>query len=448
MPIATCKRKLHALTADERFAGILRGSIWAMAGQAISALLSMLVSILVARLYGAEVMGTLAVINSVLTLVTTFTVLGMDTSILRLLQEHLVKYSATSALNIYRKIRIMVTWPSLGAGLLLFLGSQILAERVFGKPHLAYYLALVAPFVVISTLKIINTQALRGLLQIRSYSLMLFLPALANLLILLLLKVTFSTPDDPIYSVFASLFLSGLVGWLLLRKSFTNKTRAADQVQPATCKAILDISLPMLVTSYLFFFISQSGTMILGIFHPEEQIGYYDVAMKLSAQVTFILTAINAMVAPRFAELYHAGKMEELLHVARKSAKLIFWTTAPLLLVLMVFGEPLLGFVFGRKFINAYPSLLLLSLGQLVNASAGATGFFIYMTGDEKVLRNCAIITAGMNIVLGFCLIPKFGIVGAALATALGVAFLNGISLLYTKRKYGRSTGYFPLLTR
>lgn len=447
MPLATCKRKLQALTSDERFAGILRGSIWAMAGQAISALLSMVVSILVARLYGAEVMGTVAVITSVLTLLTTFTVLGMDTSILRLLQEHLVKYSAASALNIYRKIRTMVAWPSLGAGLLLFLGAQILAEKVFGKPHLAFYLALIAPFVLISSLKTINTQALRGLLQIRSYSLMLVLPALANLLFLLLLKVTFFNPDDPIYSLLASLFLSGLVGWIILRKSFTNKIGAEDRVQAASCRSILDISLPMLVTSYLFFFIAQSGTMILGIFHPEEQIGYYDVAMKLSAQVTFILTAINAMVAPRFAELYHAGKMEELFHVARKAAKLIFWTTAPLLLFLIILGKPLLGFVFGAKFINAYPSLVLLAIGQFANASSGATGFFIYMTGDEKILRNCAIITALVNIVLGFILIPKFGIIGASLATAAGVTFLNGISLLYTKKKYGRSTGYFPFLS-
>lgn len=444
---ANLKNRLHALTTDQRFVGILRGSAWALAGQSSSALLGLITSVFIARHYGAEVMGTVAVVTSVLALMTIFTLLGTDTAVLRLLPKHLVRYSATSARKVYQQTALMVTWVALGAGLLLFLGARPLAEHFFSKPDLTFYLALTAPFLLFSSLKQLNTQAIRGLGRIRYYSLMLVLSALINLFLLLLLKFLYFQPTDPLYSLFASLVGGALIGWVILGKCFAARISAADQVHTASYRSILEISLPMLVTYTFFFFIGQSGTMFLGIFQPAEQIGYYDVAMKLSSLVTFILTAINAMVAPRFAELYHAGKMDELFAVAHKAAKLIFWATVPILLFLIILGKPLLGLVFGANFTKAYPALVLLVIGQFVNAASGATGFVIYMTGDEKILRNYTVVTAILNIALSLILIPRFGIAGAALASAVGISVLNGALLIYIWKRHGRITGYLPFLS-
>jgi O-antigen/teichoic acid export membrane protein len=447
MPITTCKRKLQALVADEKFSEILTGSAWALAGQVLATGLGLAVSVIIARYYGAEVMGTVAVINSLLGLATVFALLGTDSALLRLLPEHLVNHSPASAAQIYRKARRLVIGASLGLGLLLFLGSRLLAEWVFSKPQLGLYLALSAIFLVCSVLVSLNTQAVRGLRLSRLFGVMLVLPGLANLLLLLLLTVFFFDLDNPVYTLFFSLAVTAISGWIIIAKVFKKKIGPNDQVIALPTRELLAIAMPMLTTTSLFFLTSQSGVIILGIFHPQAQVGYYALAVKLSALVGFILIAINAMAAPRFAELFHAGQIDELFYVAQKSAKLIFWTTTPVLLALVLLGKPLLRLFFGPEFVQAYPALLVLIVGQFVNAVCGSNGFFMNMTGHENILRNVTAITALLYLGLSLALIPAFGIEGAAFAATVGISFQNVILLLYIKRKYGRGTGYLPFLS-
>jgi O-antigen/teichoic acid export membrane protein len=104
----------------------------------------------------------------------------------------------------------------------------------------------------------------------------------------------------------------------------------------------LAISFPMLMTATMAFVIGQTGVIMLGMFRSEAEVGYYAIAVKLGTLTAFILHAVNSMAAPRFSELFHSDKMDELFHVAKKSAKLIFWTTAPILLGLIVLGKPVL----------------------------------------------------------------------------------------------------------
>jgi len=76
-----------------------------LSAHVIASGLSLISSIIIARFYGADVMGIVAVIYSFLLLATIFTVLGTDTSVLCFIPEHLVKYSPTSAFKIYRKTK-------------------------------------------------------------------------------------------------------------------------------------------------------------------------------------------------------------------------------------------------------------------------------------------------------------------------------------------------------
>jgi O-antigen/teichoic acid export membrane protein len=151
------------------------------------------------------------------------------------------------------------------------------------------------------------------------------------------------------------------------------------------------------------------------------------------------------MVAPKFSELFHAGKIADLFYVAKRSAKLIFWTTVPILLGLLVLGKSLLVSVFGPEFALAYPSLVCLVLGQAVNSISGSTGHFMNMTGHQSNLRNIMMIAAVNNVVLNLILIPFVGIFGAALAAMASVSLWNVWTLIFIKRKYGETTGYFPV---
>jgi O-antigen/teichoic acid export membrane protein len=229
-------------------------------------------------------------------------------------------------------------------------------------------------------------------------------------------------------------------------RAFKQKMSPGETVHPMPVRQILSISLPMLMTATMSFVIGQTGVIMLGMFRPEADVGYYSIAVHLASLTTFVLSAINTMAAPKFSELFHTGKIDELFYVARKSTKLIFWTTTPILVFLILLGKPLLTILYGPEFSVAYWAMFFLVLGQFVNSISGSTGYFMNMTGHQNIFRNVMLITALLNVTLNLVLIPQFGIIGAALTAMFCYVLWNSLLLLYIKIKYGRTIGYFPFI--
>ncbi|WP_028322848.1 flippase [Desulfatiglans anilini] len=438
--------KLQNLISDKKFSQILTGSVWALGARVISTLLAMITTIIIARVYGPEIIGVMAIIASFLSFATIFTIMGTNTSILRLIPEYMAKHSATSAFILYRRIQYLVAGVSVFTGCLLFIFSDLIATRLFSKPHLSFLFALAAIFVGSLSIMNLNTQAVRALQLIRTFAIMQLLPGFSKLLILLALMFIFSNPYLPVYALFGAYFFTALFGAVIMHRAFKRKTAQSDLIVHMPVKEILGISLPMLMTSTLTFMIAQTGVIMLGMFRPETEVGYYDIAVRLATLTTFVLTSINSMAAPKFSELYHTGKMEELFYVAKKSAKLIFWTTLPILLVLVFIGKPILNLFFGPDFTAAYPAMVLLLIAQFVNSISGSTGYFMNMTDNQNVFRNIILGAAIVTVALGFLLIPTFGINGAAFAGMISIVFWNITTIIYIKMKYNNSISYIPFI--
>jgi O-antigen/teichoic acid export membrane protein len=446
--ITIFKRKLHNLISDKKFSEILSGSAWALCARIISTGLAMITSIITARVYGAEVMGIVAMINSFLMLATIFTVLGTNTSILRLIPEHIAKYSPTSAFKVYRKTQYFVAGISVITCGLFFFESPFIAAKIFSKPNLSFFFALASIFIVFKSLVILNTNAVRGLKLIRTFAFMQILPAFSRLLILIVITVFFFNQYNPVYSLFASLTITALVGILIMTRKFKTQMATPDTIQDMPLKNIISVSWPMLMTATMNFTIGQMGVIMLGIFRSEAEVGYYSIAVSLATLTAFILGAINTMAAPRFSELFHTNKMGELFHIAKKSSKLIFWTSAPILLLLLACGKIILPLLYGEEFVQAYMALVFLLIGQFINSISGSTGIFMNMTGHEKKLKNIICISALINISLNLLLIPRYGIEGAAFGAMVSVIFWNIYILAYIKSKYGVVIGYMPILVK
>lgn len=441
------KNKILNFIEDKRFSEIFSGSVWALSAKLIATGFGLISSVIVAQFYGAEVLGVLAILNSFMLLASIFTVMGTNTSVLRLIPEHLTKYSPTSAFKLYRKARMVAVVASILIVILTFLFADLFANKIFFNTQLSYYLRLASVIVFFKSIMILCTSVLRSLGHIRLFALMQSLPQSFNLIVLVLMKFLWLDNDYvPVYSFFLAFALTGIVGWIVVEVAFRIVVRPLDKVRNMSYSEILSISLPMMMTSTMTFVIGQTGIIMLGIFRSEVDVGYYSIAVKLATLTAFILGAINSMAAPKFSELFHSCKIDELFFVAKKSAKLAFWTTTPILFGLVVFGKSVLIICFGNEFIVAYPALLFLIFGQFVNSISGATGLFMNMTDGHIVFRNIILITMLLNIVSNIVLIKLFGVLGAALSSMLSFWVWNLLTLCYMKFKFGQTTAYFPYL--
>jgi len=198
-----------------------------------------------------------------------------------------------------------------------------------------------------------------------------------------------------------------------------------------------------MLTGSMIFIMGWTDNIILGIFRSSEEVGMYDAAFRLSTLSAIVLFAINAIQAPVFSELYHKKEMGRLQQIIIKSNRLLFFTSLPLTLILCFFPDMILGFL-GEGFRGAWLALIILSIGNFVSSISGSIGILLQMSGHQKQYNNIITSTAISSIALNFVLIPKYGLLGAAITSSIAKIIQNLLSVAYAKKYLGILSIYLP----
>ena len=435
--------KITIFIQDEKLIEIIKGSALAFGAKIIAAILGLGSSLIVARFYGPEIVGALALIGSFVSIVVVFSLMGTNTALLKIIPERLAKYSLKSARVAYTKTVGLVTMLSLTLGSICIFFSSAIATTLFSKPHLTFLFALASSAILFVSIHALNISALRALKAVELFALFQWLPSAIYLLLLSLATVFFYHVYNPIYLLMIVLpAISVLLSSYFIWKYFKCEAEATG-IHGLSYGDIFSLSHPMFLTAVLFLTISQTDIIMLGMLSDEQSVGIYSIALKLAGLTAFVLNAINSILGPKFSELYHKGDMDELIYVAKKSSKMIFWATAPLAAALIIGGYWILE-IFGEAFTLGYLALVVLAAAQFINAACGSVGYFLNMTGSQRQYRNIIFFSAIINVFGNYLLIPYFGISGAAFASMAGIIFANILPLLYIKRKFNFYIGYTP----
>ena len=192
-------------------------------------------------------------------------------------------------------------------------------------------------------------------------------------------------------------------------------------------------STPLVLVEGLYLLMTNTDIVLLGYFVDPDEVGVYFAATRIANLMAFIFFSLNALAVPKFAELHGAGKHDELQRFVRGVIHAMFWPTLAAGAFLLLAGEFILG-LFGAGFESGYPLLVLLMLGFVARAATGPTEYLLNMTGNQNVVALVYGLAALGNIGLNLMLIPAWGTIGAATATAISV-LLSTVSLSFVVRR-------------
>ena len=201
----------------------------------------------------------------------------------------------------------------------------------------------------------------------------------------------------------------------------------------------------MLVPSALSFIQSWTDTIILGIYRDDAEVGIYNVALRLGALSSVVLASVNSISAPKFSELFATQDMKGFATVAKQSTKMIFITSAPVLVLFVLFPGFILG-VYGKEFTSGSLAFVLISIGQFISAISGSVGLILLMTNNQVIFQYIIMATSFLGIVLSFWLIPLWGMNGAALSNMIALIMANILCLIVVYKKFGIFVAYIPFL--
>ncbi|WP_458766441.1 oligosaccharide flippase family protein [Cupriavidus basilensis] len=405
-------------------------------------------SILLARLLGVSDFGSYSFCLTLVAFVGIFIQIGLPTYLIREISNLRVTENWVGVSSIYRKS--CTTTLNFSVCLLIPVAIYLIFNQDgmrggYYKGH-SYLLIFFSLFLVpLLALNRIHESTLQGLDRVfyAQLSDKIFAPLLMMVSVYIW-SFNRNLTSQATIIIYAAvlLFVLGLNLWFVNlarpRKIKLNDEKQYDGLPYSNLMPFFLISIVNLVNG-------QTDMLMLGLFGSPEQVAVYKIAFTWAAFCTFFMTAIDAVIFSKVSGLFLLGKVDELQVLLQNGSRLSFFFAVAVFLFLVVFGEKLVALLYGVQFLPAYPLMLILGVGQLINAFVGSVHGVLNLTHNESYTLKGAIVSAVLNIVLNAVLINKFGVLGAALSSMFTLIFLNTVLLLVLYKRTGLWSAAFPV---
>ncbi len=372
--------------------------------------------------------GLYAVAMAVLQILETAARLGLSNGVLRLGSKHSDSSSPLLREVLTQSVLIAVG-SGLAVGILLFGLAEFVSTALFGKPQLTPFLqGFATALPLLCGLRVVAAATRLSLRTKFSVYAGDVVPALTHLLLLGLILNVPNVAQAAVVARVVSFAVALVCGLLFLTRLFPGWL-AVSGIRAESVSRLLSFSAPTALTSILMGTLVSTDRVFLGIFRDASEAGVYQAAAQIAVVMTFLLAAVNTIFAPLAAGAHQRGETGNLNDTFRVSTRWGLYLSLPLFLAIGAAPETMLSTVYGPRFGEAALPLMILMIGQLANVATGCAGSLLNMTGHPRQWLSLSAGAVGANLILNALLVPRWGVVGAAVATAAvaGPLYLAGV---------------------
>ena len=190
-------------------------------------------------------------------------------------------------------------------------------------------------------------------------------------------------------------------------------------------------------TSSIFnLVIAQSDILAAGYFLAPDQVGIYRVVKGLGTMAGLAGAMFSGAAAASIARLCAQGDRDQAGAVFAVTSRIMLRLSGLILVVFMGASEILLA-VYGPEFTPGANALRVLAVGMFVAAAMGPTENILAVLGKEWIVLANGLIKGLILIPLLWLLVPRLGVMGAALALALMTGIMNILAMLQIRIVFG-----------
>lgn len=212
----------------------------------------------------------------------------------------------------------------------------------------------------------------------------------------------------------------GMIG-LVLVYVITGHRLMAWQIRTKRVIALISESWPLIVSGLAIMIYMKIDQVMIGVMIDDNAVGVYSAAARVSEFWYFIPMAIVSSLTPALIE---AKKSSE--DVYYRSLRKLFYLMSALAFAIAIPMTFFSGFVIRLLFGQAYSAagtVLAVHIWAAIFVFLGvAQSVWTISEGLAKLLMVRTLMGAGANVLLNFILIPKYGPLGAAIATVSSYA--------------------------
>lgn len=177
---------------------------------------------------------------------------------------------------------------------------------------------------------------------------------------------------------------------------------------------------PLFVVELVQVSLLSLPVLALGAFADPVAVSAFSIVSRMTMMINTILVSIATIASPAFARYHRRGEYAQLRHTANQARFLAMAVCLPIIAIMVIFPHTLLSLL-GHDFAShaAVAAMIVLCAGQLVNVFLPTEDMMLTMTGHGRTLRALNLQQIAVCCLLGAVLIPLFGLIGAAVLSAV-----------------------------
>jgi len=383
----------------------------------LSSVVSFLTLSLSARLFGPEIIGTLAYLLGLTGLIFAFSDLGF------------------SRAHVYFTAVLKKASQTLGTFLRLKLGLLFISVLIATTLALINKTEFKGLFTIILIFELTSRYSESILITFEALQL-----ALPQNLIRLISKIV-----KLVAVVFLGLKLSTILGYsitfaveglILLCLSFWLLRRFLPlKFDKSLAKKYLQYSLPFFAIMPLSYLQTNSLVVILRQFSSASEVGYYSASANLAGFIKTLYGAIMIFFFPKISSLFAVKDFKSIQRYADLTMKYLLMLFIPIFLVAFLLRSEIVTLVLGSRFSPAVPVFGLFLLGIFLLMLSAPYGNILYATKNHRSLVLVNLISLIITVLLSFLLVPNLGAQGSVLASISAWTFSGFIFLCLVKKR-------------
>ena len=387
----------------------------------------------ITRILGAENLGKVDYVNSIIQYFILFTALGIP--------SYGIREIARNRDNEYERTKTVIE-----------LGIILVITTIIGYTTLFFLLNNISGFkelktliLIMSTWILFNNIGFEWFYQgIENQIYITIRFIVIRLIVIVLMFLFIKNPNDYIiYGIITVLMNSGsnilnlinIRKYLSLKKIKLKNLNLLKHLKPVFIIFAASLS----VSIYL-----QLDVVMLGNI-SDEIVAYYTVPNKLIRLVMILITALGTVLVPRISNCIKNNDVENYKKYVNYSLKYILMISIPSVVGIFLLADNIIFIMAGEKFVQSILTMRILVFILFIVGMAYFLGFqILYPHGLERYYTCSVTVAAVINFIFNYIMIPKYYQNGAAVGTI--IAELTGVlMMLYFTRNYLKNIEFYNL---
>lgn len=229
-----------------------------------------------------------------------------------------------------------------------------------------------------------------------------------------------------------SAFIGNISLWIYLPKYLDRKAMKNLKIF-SHLKPMIELFIPQIAL--------QVSTVLdktmLGYFYSDKvEVGYYEQSQKIIRILITVVSALGIVIMPRIANSFAKKKNKDVEKYIKKSMNATIMISFPLIFGISVVSNNFVPVFFGDGYGKVIILLCILSpVLIMMGLSENIGKQYLLPTKQQKAFTLSVLAGFGLNLIINFCCIPKYGAIGASIASVIAEGIVVVIQLGILKKQ-------------